>query len=270
MTTFQKAVKYIAIALAVLLIVTIFSGIFGAIGALNFFTGSTLTTMEDYPLQDRFTELELNIGAAELTVAEGTGFSLSSNLKDLEIMQDNGILTLRETKQFGKNYNGAKLNLTIPEGYTFEQIHIFSGAGKVTLSRLSANVLTMHLGAGQVTADRLNAEQSALITTGAGELTVHAGHLNNLDMELGVGKTTLKTRLTGKSEIEQGVGETDIELIGTAQEYTVQTDAGIGSITVDGLSKTGDGSYGSGPNRVEIDSGIGSIRVRITEDSVNN
>lgn len=29
MTTFQKAVKYIAIALAVLLIVTIFSGILG-------------------------------------------------------------------------------------------------------------------------------------------------------------------------------------------------------------------------------------------------
>lgn len=269
MTDFQKLIKYLAIALAAFLIVSIFAGIFSAfslIGAISDGWKRPLNSMQDHSLSGPVTELEINIGAAELIIANSESFSLSANLQDLEVEQREGVLTVRETVQFGKNYNGAVVRLTVPEGHVFERVHISSGAGKLQVSSLSADSLALNLGAGQAQFRELTARKNAMISTGAGELTVSGGALADLDLDMGVGKVSLKSRLSGEADIDQGIGEAELILIGAAEDYSVRVEKGLGSAKVDGQSVDNDTTCGNGPAKVEIDGGIGSIHVRFSEE----
>lgn len=84
----------------------------------------------------------------------------------------------------------------------------------------------------------------------------------NLDLDLGVGKITLTSKLTGINEINSGVGETNINLLGIKEDYQIKVDKGIGSIDIDGENILNNTYYGNGTSRVDIDGGIGSINVR--------
>lgn len=264
MTDLQKIVKYLAIVLAVFLIVGIFMGILSVFSTLDIFSRSFSdhkNAMQDYPVSGSVSELEINIGAAELIIANGEQFSLSANLKDLKVDLSNGCLSIHESVQFGKNYNGSVIRLTVPKDHVFEKLSIFSGAGKLQVSTLSAQSLALNLGAGQAVFDSLTAEKNALISTGAGELKIEGGALSNLDLDMGVGKVFLKSRLSGESELNQGIGEAELILTGAKEDYQIHIDKGIGSAVIDGKQVSDDTTCGSGPSEVEIDGGVGSIRV---------
>lgn len=268
MTDLQKIIKYAAIGLAVILIVSIFFGIFKAVTLLGIISSGFeegTASMQEYPVTETVTELEINIGAAELTVNLGDSFALSSNFRDLKVEQANGCLTIKETRQFGKNYNGAKLQLTVPAGHIFEKVSISSGAGKVEIQALSTQNLALNLGAGQTVIHQLNASRNALISTGAGELILSGGELHNLDLDLGVGKVTLKSRLTGESEIDQGLGQVELTLVGSQEDYRIHIEKGVGDARVGGQTVKNDTVCGTGNAEVEISGGIGSISVFFTE-----
>lgn len=264
MTDLQKIIKYLAIGLAVFLIVCIVIGIlsvFSMLNALSGNSGNITSAMQDYPVSGSISELEINIGAAELIITNGEQFSLSANLEDLKVEQRNGCLSIHETIQFGNNYNGAVIRLSIPEDHVFERMSIFSGAGKLQVSTLSCQSLALNLGAGQAVFGKLTAEKNAMISTGAGELSIEDGALSNLDLDMGVGKVILKSRLSGESELDQGVGEADLILIGAAEDYKIHVNKGVGSAVIDGKQVSDDTTCGSGPAEVEIDGGIGRIQV---------
>lgn len=264
MTDLQKLIKYFAIGMAVCLIVSICVGIFSVGSLINAFVtdaGDSMNSMEDYPVSGTVTELEINIGAAELIIVNGERFSLSANLSDLKVEQVESCLSVKQTLQFNKNYNGAQVRLTVPEGHVFQKLSISSGAGRLQAGSLSAQTLSLNLGAGQAEIRQLTAEKSALIHTGAGELTVSGGTLTDLDLEMGVGKVTLKSRLQGRCEVDQGVGEAVLELAGSLADYTVRVEKGLGSAEVDGHRVSDDTTCGSGQTEVNIDGGVGSIRV---------
>lgn len=268
MTDLQKLIKYVAIGLAIFLIVSIFMGIFKVFTLVDILSSGFkegTSSMQLYSISESISELEINVGAAELTISTGESFSLSSNLQDLEVEQANGCLVIKETRQFGKNYNGAKIALTIPSGHIFERASVFSGAGKLEISELSTQNLALNLGAGQTIIHNLYASQNAMISAGAGELIISGGELRDLDLDLGVGKVTLKSRLSGESEINQGVGQVELELIGSAKDYTISIEKGVGSATVGGQSMKNNAICGSGESEVEISGGVGSISVLFTE-----
>lgn len=264
MTDLQRIIKYLAIGLAVFLIVSIFMGILSVFSTLDIFSrnfGDNKNAMQDYPVSGSVSELEINIGAAELIITNGEQFSLSANLKDLTVDLSNGCLSIKETVQFGKNYNGSVIRLTVPEDHVFEKLSISSGAGKLQVSTLSCQSLALNLGAGQAVFGKLTAEKNAMISTGAGELKIEDGALSNLDLDMGVGKVTLKSRLSGESELDQGIGEAELILIGTKEDYQIHVNKGIGSAVIDGKQVSDNTTCGSGQSEVEIDGGIGSIRV---------
>ena len=68
--------------------------------------------------------------------------------------------------------------------------------------------------------------------------------------------------------MDLGVGETEINLIGTQEDYRVSVSKGIGDAKVDGKDISNDAVVGNGESRVEISGGIGSVRVRfVSEES---
>lgn len=280
MTDLQKIVKYIAIAFAALLAVGIIAGcigLFGVLGAIVFGdkNGSTVITGElegVYTAMSDVKVLEIDIAAANLTVKQGEKLSVESNLKNLKITEGNGKLVLKEKSKFkislGKDdLPEAILTVYIPQGTVLDEADITTGAGKVRIENLTAENLELELGAGDVTASKLTVTRVADIQGGAGRVTLTDCDLRNLDMEMGVGQLNLHAALSGTSELDLGVGESNITLIGSKRDYSLDISKGIGEVVIDGQKVNDAGSFG-GENRVTINGGIG--RIDIGFDAADN
>ena len=263
MMEWQKWVKYAAIAFAILLAVSIIGSIVAAVG---FVVGITeLDGVEDdltvYEVSDSVTSLDLDIRAAAVEIKVGEKFSVESNLKHLEVKEKDGCLIIEETGSWGTVYHGATLILYLPAGTVFERADLSTGAGRFTVEELSAEKLSLELGAGEVVIRRLCAAKSCEIEGGAGAVTVKDGSLHDLSMEMGVGQLTMTAALTGVCDLEMGVGEADITLLGGKESYRVKINKGVGSAEVDGQSASDGETFGNGENLVTIDGGVGSIEV---------
>ena len=120
MTKLQRTIKYLAMAFAVFLIVSIFSGILSVarllVGLGNKNLPEELTT---YPVTEEVTSLDLEINAAELVIKTADNFSVESNIKNLSVTQNGGVLLIKEPKNFGVTYNGAVLTICLPENTVF-------------------------------------------------------------------------------------------------------------------------------------------------------
>ena len=269
MTTFQKVCKYLAMAFAAFLAFSIVSGIISAIGLFGgFFTQDAVAgDLTTYAVSSDIRSLHIEINAADLCIKESDGFSAESNLKHLSVMEKNGTLILKETRKFTGTYTDAALTLFVPAGTVFETAEIITGAGRLSADALSADTITLTLGAGEVIIGKLSAAGNAKIEGGAGKVTVLDGALHNLNLEMGVGECNLTSALGGHSELELGIGESNITVLGSKADYTLDIEKGLGSITVDGETVSMLEGSGNGPNSMEITGGIGAIHLKFNESA---
>lgn len=263
MTTLQKIIKYFAIAVAVCLIVSIVSGIAGIAGLFGggFGENGVADTVKEYTVDAQIRDLEIEINAADLTIAYGQDFSVKSNLVYLQVSDANGCLSITEAEKSGLRYEDAVLTLYIPEGFAFEEVEITTGAAKLTAEALSADSVKLELGAGKVELRELNAKKKAVIEGGAGAITISGGTLKDLDLDMGVGELNMTAALLGESELNYGVGKAKLTLLGDQDDYTVTFDKGLGSAVIDGKSVDDGAVIGTGTNRVDIDGGVGAAEV---------
>ena len=264
MTTLQKTIKYLAIAFAIFLSVTIIGGMLGAVGLFGgLFAGDAVSEdVKTYPVTAQVRHLNIRINAADLYIKEGETFSVESNLKHLKVAENGNTLTVEETKKFGGTYNGAVLTVYVPTGTVFDNVNLVTGAGRLNVENLTTMTLDFELGAGDVCIDSLLAIDSADIEGGAGRITVSGGTLKDLNLEMGIGQLNLTSALTGDCRLNLGVGESNITLIGNKDDYKLDLEKGIGSISIDGEIVSAYGNSGNGKNTVEINGGIGSIHIR--------
>ena len=269
MTTFQKVIKYLAMAFAIFLIVTILGGILSAIGLFGgIFTGDAVTDeMKSYSVNGIIQDLDIEIHAADLSIKEGDTFSVQSNLKHLKVEVKDGTLHIEETeKRFGK-YEGALLTVYVPAGTVFEQMRLITGAGRLTVESLSAKEIHLVLGAGDGSIGTLIATESAKIDGGTGRITVSGGSLRNLDLDMGVGQLNLRSALRGDCRLDMGIGASNLTLIGTKDDYKLDLEKGLGSISIDGEDGSHYGGSGNGSHKVEVDGGIGAINIRFEKEN---
>lgn len=263
MTTLQKVIKYLAIAFAIFLTFSILSGILRAVGLLGGFfkDDAVLEDVKTYSVTAGIRELDIRINAADVYIKEGTAFSVESNLKHLKVEDKDGRLTIQETKKYTGTYTGAVLTVYVPAETVFDDVKLITGAGRLTIDHLSAGTLDFVLGAGDVSVGTLIATRSADIEGGAGRVTISGGAMKDLELEMGVGQLNLTSELTGKCKMDLGVGESNITLLGNKADYSLDLEKGIGNITVDGVNVNDFNGIGNATNKVEINGGIGAIKV---------
>ena len=272
MTTFQKVIKYLAAAFAIFLCVSIIGGIITGLASISLVFSGTSTDvigeMQEYPIDDaEISSLYLELGGAELIIKTSDKFSLESNHKYITVSTDSGRLYIKESKKpFFIASKGASVILTIPKESVFNEATIKTGAGKVEIEELEANILMLSLGAGEVEIQKLTANTRADIDGGAGEVTIKSGLLNNLDFDMGVGAMSLKSRVLGSSSFDFGVGEANLTLIGSRDDYRIKIDKGIGEAKLESESMSDDSFYGNGNNYIDIDGGVGSIYIGFAND----
>lgn len=275
MTELQRVIKYLAIAFAIVLAVSIVFGIIGGIGMIFGLgkDGNDMLLEEsiDINVSQAITSLDIEVEAAELKIVEGDSFSLSSNIKDLRVNEKNGVLSISQkrknvTKIGIHTSKAGEIVLTVPSGVSFDKVEIDARAGDINISALVANKVSFDFGAGKVSIDHIEVTDWADIDTGAGMLSIGDGSIKNLDLDLGVGKTVLKASLVGRSDIDCGVGSTELKLLGNREDYTLIVNSGIGSISIDGDYANGNSTFGNGANVVNIDGGVGSIDITFEND----
>lgn len=270
MTEAQKVIKYLAIALAVFLIFTIISAILSAIyalaGVLGLKKNDNKTVNSEMSITNfenkNITTLDLSLAYADLTIKTGEQFKLETNNNNITSEQHSNTLKIKEKghKWLSKDYD-EEIIIYIPENLEFEEVEISTGAGKVIIESMTTKKLSFELGAGETQIKSLNVLREAEIEGGAGRLEISSGSINNLDLDMGVGEIILDTELKGKSDIDAGVGNLRINLIGQEDSYAIKTSKGLGSIKIDGKEVSNDSVYGNGTNQIEIDGGIGNIDI---------
>ena len=152
-------------------------------------------------------------------------------------------------------------SVKIPEHVTFGKAAISTGAGTVKIDTLSSQRLSLDLGAGEVNIGTLTATDRASINSGAGELRIGGGELAGLELNIGVGEADLESRLTGNCSIDYGVGELNLTLTGTLDDYCITLDKGVGEATLGGTKMSDDVVYGDGETSIEIDGGVGAMKI---------
>ena len=265
MTTAQKIIKYCAIAFAVFLIVSIIGGIIGAVSSASLIAGDgdAAGQMQTYAVTGTVENLEIDLSGARLAIKTGGEFSVESDHKYLRLETTDGVLRIKEDHPvFGFHSDGVRIILTIPEDFVFDKVTISAGAGAVEADTLLSEKLSLELGAGEVNIGKLVASTRATINGGAGELNIGGGELADLDFDMGVGEVNLESRLTGDCDIDYGLGELNLTLAGTLDDYRITLDKGVGKATLDGVKMSDDVVYGDGENSIEIDGGVGEMKIK--------
>ena len=271
MNTAQKAIKYLALAFAIFLSVSIIGGIITGLTGVSYILSDrdseSIGEMKDYSIESEISSLSVDLSGAQLKIKTADKFSVQSNHKYISVKEDDGKLTISEKKKpFSFFTEGITVVLNVPKDFVFEDAVIDTGAGEVQIDSLSCDALELSLGAGKAEINNLTANSRADIDGGAGELNIDGGRLCDLELDMGVGELTLKSRIEGKSRLDYGVGQANLTLLGSREDYKIELDKGIGEAKLDGESMRDDSVYGAGENRIEIDGGVGAIYIEFAED----
>lgn len=265
MSNAQKVIKYLAIAFAVFLIINIFSAMFYGLNSLsNIFDEDKNVTNElkVIDVNETASVLSVDISTTNLTIKSGDVLNVETDNNDIKVRQDNNKIYIEENTNWFNFNKDSNLVITVPTPLVFDGVALETGAGKLDISNLTTDNLYIDLGAGKADINNMTVNKKAEIDGGAGEINIKTSVINNLDMDMGVGKVYLNAQLLGHNEIDSGVGKVDIDLIGTINDYKIILDKGVGETSIDGKS-IASGTYGSGPNKISIDGGVGSINVSL-------
>ena len=272
MTTAQKIIKYIATTFAIFLIITIISAILSGVYALLSALG-LIHTNKDFVTENLkvisrevkvVTTLKIDLAYTNLDIKTGDDFKVETNNSKITFEENNGSVKIKEENRNWLNNNNMSSNLIIyiPEDMiAIDETKIQTGAGKINIEKLNTQSLYLELGAGDVYIENVIATGETKIDGGVGKTELKSCEINNLKANLGMGEFTFSGKLTGKSKIDSGVGAINIDLIDNKNNYKIDVSKGLGNVTLDGQKLETDRVYGIGENYLDIDGGIGEIKI---------
>ena len=208
-----------------------------------------------------------------LDIKTGDDFKVETNNSKITFEENNGSVKIKEENRNWLNNNNMSSNLIIyiPEDMiAIDETKIQTGAGKINIEKLNTQSLYLELGAGDVYIENVIATGETKIDGGVGKTELKSCEINNLKANLGMGEFTFSGKLTGKNKIDSGVGAINIDLIDNKNNYKIDVSKGLGNVTLDGQKLETDRVYGIGENYLDIDGGIGEIKIDFENLLVTN
>lgn len=265
MNNSQKVIKYVAIAVAIFLTVTIIStiltGLFAIFGISSIIdiANNNVETMDYTKEYVDIYSIEMDIAAVELEIEKADTNTLkiegTSIPVDYKFKENEGVLKINN-KKVSKD---SKLVIYIPSN--MNELDIDVGAGKIQMENIQVQELSLDTGAAVANIKNLIVTSNAKIDAGVGNITIEKSDISNLDFEAGIGNVEYDGYLRGTNTVNCGVGNIDIDLEGTVTLYKIIAEKGIGEIKVNGTKLSSNQTIGEGSNILKISGGIGSIEV---------
>ncbi len=263
MTSTQKLIKYLAVCLAIFLIITILSIVILGISSLGSIFGihNSGSNKCNY---NNVNSLDIDVVNTNITIKDGETFSIDSTSENT-ICKNNGSELVIKEKNKLLNLRSSDLTIYIPKDYEFDEVSINTNVGKLEIDSIISNELDLDLGKGSTFIKYLKSNNTS-IETGVGKLEIASSDISNLDFDMGVGKAIINTTLTGRNEIDANVGSLELNLFGNKNDYKIKLDGCVGKNVIDNEKVSSDAIYGSGRNLINIDGGVGKIEINFRSE----
>lgn len=275
MTTTQKIIKYLAIAFALFLVISIFSIIFGLsrdiISSIN-------SDKKDSKLLEEYTTISNNVNNIEsfkidisnddIEIKEGEKFEVKTNDPDVKFYHENSKVKIKTDKTFSwhlSNSSRGTIIIYLPNEFNITELDLNLGAGKIDIDKIFVETLLMDLGAGTMTAKEINVYEKATINGGAGNINIYSGTINNLNLKLGAGNASIESDLTGSNTLTTGVGKLNLGLSRSKDNYKFDISKGLGNIILNDFDVSEDILIGDGETKIKISGAVGNIIINTAE-----
>lgn len=218
------------------------------------------------PLYFEFAEKEVKnltmaFGAAEVIVISGKKYCVETrgilasdficNLDSEGTLVIKNKTSLQRLKFFTHSETSrivSRILITIPEGADVERLKISLGAG-----RIESREISLHC-------------QKGYVETGAGNFVMKGLKGKNVDIRCTMGNVNIAGELTGKSNIDCGMGNIKLELKGNVQDYSYDAKVGLGDIKINDEKRAGVAQQFSSEikeNHFSVVCGMGSVNINI-------
>ena len=275
MTTTQKIIKYLAIAFALFLVISIFSIIFGLSREI---ISSINNDKKDSKLLEEYTTISNNVNNIEsfkidisnddIEIKEGEKFEVKTNDPDVKFYHENSKVKIKTDKTFSwhlSNSSRGTIIIYLPNEFNITELDLNLGAGKIDIDKIFVETLLMDLGAGTMTAKEINVYEKATINGGAGNINIYSGTINNLNLKLGAGNASIESDLTGSNTLTTGVGKLNLGLSRSKYNYKFDISKGLGNIILNDFDVSEDILIGDGETKIKISGAVGNIIINTAE-----
>lgn len=275
MTTTQKIIKYLAIAFALFLVISIFSIIFGLSREI---ISSINNDKKDSELLEEYTTISNNVNNIEsfkidisnddIEIKKGEKFEVKTNDPDVKFYHENSIVKIKSDKTFSwhlSNSSRGTIIIYLPNEFNISELDLNLGAGKIDIDKIFVETLLMDLGAGTMTAKEINVNEKATINGGAGNINIYSGTINNLNLKLGAGNASIESDLTGSNTLTTGVGKLNLGLSRSKDNYKFDISKGLGNIILNDFDVSEDILIGDGETKIKINGAVGNIIINTAE-----
>ena len=204
-----------------------------------------------YQLKHQPTKLDIELKYDELILEEGDSFCVrvyDDNGKNVTVKESSDTLKVRSTKKLSKT---RKVCISYPEDVKLQELEIEMGAGTVYLNRdIETEKLSVEMGAGEFDSkNSVTAEEA--------------------DLEIGTGSMTFADLSAKKISGECGLGELDLTMTGTQENYNYDLECGVGNLDVGSDSYSGLGREKSISNtgadrKLDLECGMGNVSVNFS------
>lgn len=275
MTTTQKIIKYLAIAFALFLVISIFSIIFGLSRKI---ISSINSDKKDSKLLEEYTTISNNVNNIEsfkidisnddIEIKEGEKFEVKTNDPDVKFYHENSKVKIKTDKTFSwhlSNSSRGTIIIYLPNEFNISELDLNLGAGKIDIDKIFVETLLMDLGAGTMTAKEINVYEKATINGGAGNINIYSGTINNLNLKLDAGNASIESDLTGSNTLTTGVGKLNLGLSRSKDNYKFDISKGLGNIILNDFDVSEDILIGDGETIIKISGAVGNIIINTAE-----
>ena len=204
-----------------------------------------------YQLKYQPTKLDIELKYDELILEEGDSFCVrvyDDNGKNVTVKESSDTLKVRSTKKLSKT---RKVCISYPKDVKLQELEIEMGAGTVYLNRdIDTEKLSVEMGAGEFDSKNpVTAEEA--------------------DLEIGTGSMTFADLSAKKISGECGLGELDLTMTGTQEDYNYDLECGVGNLDVGSDSYSGLGREKSISNtgadrKLDLECGMGNVSVNFS------
>lgn len=244
----------------------------GKVLNLNVFSkaGSATERVSTELSEDRFTSLELDIDAANVTIEKGDAFGVNwegDSGRKPEVQLKGSTLHVKQSSGFHilPSFTGQDtLTVTIPDSQELQSLTVDLDMGNLTVREIQAGKTDLDLDMGNVqltdAAFTSLEVDAAMGNISFSELTVEKG---SMDADMGNIEGSGLNDFSS-FEMDADLGNIEVDLHQEEAELTLKVSTDLGNAKVNG-EKTGSGARGSGSARLTASADLGNVKINTSK-----
>ncbi len=235
--------------------------------------------------------LEIDVAYGNVTIKEGDSFHIEAyNIEKASFSStlENGVWKVEDDTGLNKELSGdfeffdvdipvnwviwdedktSNIVITIPSGFTAENININIESGRITADYLDTEEADINVDVGYFQINNLIIHNKSYLTVGAGEMIIDTLNAKDITIENGVGFIQASGSILGNSYVKSGLGAIKLSINGDKADYNYDIDCSLGSVKIDGYRYTDTTIHNDAKHNFFLECDVGSITLDYTSDS---